>query len=124
MILILTQCFAPQLGGIETLMTGLAEALAAAGEDVAVYADGSSSERAYDRIMHAPYEIERSGGPKPYRRWRKGRAAAKRVAEGGIEGIIADSWKSVEPLPGTLSNTLIVCLAHGMELPSQPSPAK
>ena len=40
MIIITTQCFAPKIGGIESLMTGMAEALIDIGEDVMVLADG------------------------------------------------------------------------------------
>ena len=40
MIIITTQCFAPKIGGIESLMTGMAHALAEKGEEVLVLADG------------------------------------------------------------------------------------
>ena len=40
MIIITTQCFAPKIGGIESLMTGMAEAMSDAGEDLIVLADG------------------------------------------------------------------------------------
>ena len=40
MIIITTQCFAPKIGGIESLMTGMAEAMASSGKQVLVLADG------------------------------------------------------------------------------------
>ena len=40
MIIITTQCFHPQIGGIEALMTGMAEAMSEFGKDVLVVADG------------------------------------------------------------------------------------
>ena len=40
MIIITTQCFAPKIGGIESLMTGMAEAMAKNGREVMVLADG------------------------------------------------------------------------------------
>ena len=41
MIVITTQCFTPQIGGIESLMTGMAEAMSKAGKEVLVLADGN-----------------------------------------------------------------------------------
>ena len=40
MIVITTQCFYPKIGGIESLMTGMAEAMAKTGKEVLVLADG------------------------------------------------------------------------------------
>ena len=42
MIIITTQCFQPDIGGIESLMTGMAESLSDAGKDVLVLADGKN----------------------------------------------------------------------------------
>ena len=42
MIIITTQCFAPKIGGIEALMTGLAESMSSIGKDVLVLADGKT----------------------------------------------------------------------------------
>ena len=44
MIIITTQCFAPKIGGIESLMTGMAEAMANRGIEVLVLADGKTHE--------------------------------------------------------------------------------
>ena len=41
MIIITTQCFYPKIGGIEALMTGMAESLSSIGKDVLVLADGT-----------------------------------------------------------------------------------
>ena len=41
MIIITTQCFYPKIGGIEALMTGMAENLSSIGKDVLVLADGT-----------------------------------------------------------------------------------
>jgi len=42
-ILIYTQCFAPKLGGIESLMTNIATQSSKIGHSVSVLADGSKS---------------------------------------------------------------------------------
>lgn len=119
MILITTQCFPPDRGGIEILMGGLADALAAAGKDVIVFAD-RMHETASE--MSAPYTIKRYGGFKPLRRWLKARAVAKAAKSARVEGVFADSWKSIELLPKL--NVPIVVLAHGMEFPANPTSGK
>ena len=40
MIIITTQCFQPKIGGIEALMTGMAEGMANFGKDILVLTDG------------------------------------------------------------------------------------
>ena len=40
MIIITTQCFFPKIGGIESLMTGMADAISSANKDLLVLADG------------------------------------------------------------------------------------
>ncbi|MDZ4867139.1 MAG: glycosyltransferase family 4 protein [Alphaproteobacteria bacterium] len=119
MILISTQCFPPDRGGIEILMGGLADALAASGKDVAVFADDAHET---GPEIKAPYPIHRFGGFKPLRRRRKAWAIAKAVKRGGVEAIFADSWKSIERLPKL--NVAIVVLAHGMEFPPNPTSGK
>lgn len=128
MIVILTQCFPPRPGGIETLMGGLAEALTAAGQEVVVYADGSRDLGAYDAGL--PFAVKRFGGVKPLRRRSKARAAQKLVAGPrgpSISHVIADSWKSLEFVclaDAREKRPRIVCLAYGMELPVEPTAAK
>lgn len=104
MITLLTQCFPPDHGGIETLMGQFAQALHAAGHPVTVLADhirGGAPEPAW------PFPVRRFGGPRPWRRWRKARAV-------GGGPVIADSWKSLESLPARTGPVLV--LAHGNEL--------
>ncbi|MBI2802391.1 MAG: glycosyltransferase family 4 protein [Gammaproteobacteria bacterium] len=120
MILITSQNFPPDLGGIQTLMGGLAASLAAAGERVAVYADRLRANGAND--FHPPYALERFGGIRPWRRRVKARAIAKACRKHPVRGVFADSWKSVELLPAL--PVPIAVLAHGMEFPLHPSPRK
>ena len=117
MIIITTQCFPPKLGGIENLMGGLAQGLASTGKTVKVFADASSDPG------HFPgFAVTRYGGFKPLRRLRKAWDVTRAASANGVEGIFADSWKSVERL-GRVTVPVSV-LAHGMEFPASPSPSK
>lgn len=120
-IVITTQCFAPDVGGIENLMTELATALAARGHQVLVLADHPHGSRADD--SGHPFSVRRFGGPRPWRRRRKARYLNRLLQHGGVPHLIADSWKSLELLPRH-PGMRVLCLAHGMELPLAPSPRK
>ncbi len=115
--LIVTQCFYPDVGGIEGLMTALADHCALAGHPVTVLADRIRHEQAAP-AQPKPYAIARFGGPRPWRRWRKRASLAGILKDRGAEiaGIFADSWKSIEALPAGLKVPVSV-LAHGMEYP-------
>ncbi len=118
MIIITTQCFPPDRGGIEMLMGGLADALHARGEAVAVYADRAHVEA----TDHTPYTVKRFGGFNPLRRRLKAYAVVDAVRAQKVAGVFANSWKSVELLaPLAVPN---VVLAHGMEFPAAPSTRK
>jgi phosphatidyl-myo-inositol dimannoside synthase len=123
-VLIVTQCFYPDVGGIENLITALADQCALAGRTVTVIADRIRSRRATP-LPAKPYAIARFGGPRPWRRWRKRNAISAIVKERGsrIAGIFADSWKSIEALPPGLTVPVSV-LAYGMEIPPDASPSK
>lgn len=123
-VLIVTQCFYPDLGGIEGLMTALADQCALAGRTVTVIADHIRSKPATPPPAK-PYAILRFGGPRPWRRWRKRKAISAVVKGRGSQmaGIFADSWKSIEALPPGL-NVPISVLAYGMEIPPDASPSK
>jgi phosphatidylinositol alpha-1,6-mannosyltransferase len=120
LIAIATQCFAPDVGGIEILMTGLADELAASGVEVEVFAD--RIRLASGRRFLRPYAVERFGFVRPVRRFLKYRAIARLMKERRVSGIFADSWKSVEAVPQT--DAPIAVLAHGTELPLNASPGK
>jgi len=117
-ILILTQCFPPTIGGIELLMKGLADGVAARGFKVAVYADSRRDMLEEKADSQAAYSVRRFGGFKPLRRRRKARAVAAALARGGISGIFCDSWKSAEYTARAARHSAVpvVALAHGSEL--------
>ena len=113
MIIITTQCFAPQIGGIESLMTGMADAMSKSGKDVLVLADGIQNKA----DKKANYKIKRFSGWKPIRRLSKARYLEKICKNKTVETIYADSWKSVEYV--RKKNKKILVLAHGTEIPKQ-----
>ncbi|WP_299595080.1 glycosyltransferase family 4 protein [uncultured Microbulbifer sp.] len=119
MILIATQCFPPDRGGIEGLMGGLADALCAVEREVIVFADRT---RAAEVPRPCAFELHRFGGWKPWRRWRKAVAVRAACQSESVAGVFADSWKSAEKL-GALGVPLAI-LAHGMEFPARPSGGK
>ena len=114
MIIITTQCFSPQIGGIEALMTGMADSLSNIGKKVLVLADGKTP---LDSDKDKKYSIKRFDGWKPFRRIRKARYLEKICNEKDVETIFADSWKSIEYL--NKKNKKILVLAHGTEIPKQ-----
>ena len=113
MIIITTQCFAPKIGGIESLMTGMAEAMAHTGHKVLVLADG----KIQDTDSKLNYEIKRFSGWKPLRRLRKAHYLEKICKNKQVDAIYADSWKSIEYI--TKKKKKILVLAHGTEIPKQ-----
>ena len=94
MIIITTQCFYPNIGGIEALMTGMAEAIHKSGRDILVIADGKKDESDESKA----YNIKRFNGWKPIRRIKKANYISHLCNTSDIEAIYADSWKSVEYL--------------------------
>ena len=113
MIVITTQCFAPQIGGIESLMTGMAEAMSDYDKEVIVLADGKKIKDDDKK----KYKIVRFSGWKPLRRRRKARYIKELMKRNKINRIYADSWKSVEHLNGM--NCKLIALAHGTEIPKK-----
>ena len=114
MIIITTQCFYPKIGGIEALMTGMAENFSSIGKNVLVLADGTK-----DTIEdgNRKYSIKRFYGWKPLRRLKKARYIEEICKRENVEIIYADSWKSIEYL--NKKNKKIIVLAHGTEIPKQ-----
>jgi phosphatidyl-myo-inositol dimannoside synthase len=113
LIAIATQCFAPDLGGVEILMTGLADQLSQSGHEVEVFADHIRARGVAE--LNRPYPIHRFGSLRPIRRFMKRRAIARVIESHGAARIFADSWKSVAAAPA--DSAPIAVLAHGTEFP-------
>jgi len=112
MILVLTQNFFPDVGGIQVYVTQLVKALAARGERVTVYADATRGAEAFDATLDG-VTVLRFGGPRPLRRLHKAFSAHHWLAATPCQGIICDSWKSIDLQPPP--RVPVVVLAHGNE---------
>lgn len=129
-VLIATQCFPPDVGGIETLMGQLAEALAVRGHHVDVHADKARARAPVDDAAlfrsagAGAVHVRRYGGIKPLRRRIKAWTISREVASGGYKAVLCDSWKSLELLDRTAIPCPVSVLIHSMEIPNEPSPAK
>ena len=111
MYLIVTRSFPPDDGGMQNLMWGLTNALAKH-YMVKVFADQSDKSKTLDE--NVSYSVERIGGPKLIRKYRKAYLVNDFIKNNkNIQGIIADHWKSLE-----LINTKKkkICLIHSKEI--------
>jgi phosphatidylinositol alpha-1,6-mannosyltransferase len=121
MIIILTQCFPPKIGGIESLIENLSIELSKTHE-VLVLADqydkknDSDYDTKYDQNISI--NISRISGIKFFRKRKKLSELKKLLSSNKISHVIADSWKSFELTIDTLNSLSIpsICLAHGNEL--------
>ena len=110
MHLIVTRSFPPELGGMQSLMWGLARELSK-NFMIKVFADHFENHKDFDE--QASFSIERVGGIKMLRKYRKAQLINEFIKENKIEGIIADHWKSLELIK---SNKKKYCLIHSKEI--------
>jgi phosphatidylinositol alpha-1,6-mannosyltransferase len=116
MILFVTQSFLPDVGGTQQYLTGLADAFAARGHAVEVYCRKTSRSAAKAFDATRSYAIHRFGGVRIIRQLLVAAAIARRVRQGDVTAIVADSWKSLEWLDKSkFKGVLILCIAHGNE---------
>jgi len=113
-ILIYTQCFAPKLGGIESVMTNIAIQSKKIGHDVNVLADGSKSQSlSFDNQQN--FEIKRFDQIKFFRNKIKSSFANDLLKNKQFDLVFFDSWKSIEHFTNT-SKIKKICLIHGNEI--------
>ena len=110
MYLIVTRSFPPEVGGMQSLMWGLARELSKSFM-IKVFADYIENHKIFDE--QASFSIERVGGPKLLRKYRKAYLIDEFVKDSKVNGIIADHWKSLEHLK---TNKKKYCLIHGKEI--------
>ena len=110
MYLITTRSFPPELGGMQSLMWGLAKELSK-NFMIKVFSDYQENHKEFDKDIN--FSIERVGGIKFLRKIRKAQLVNEFLKENKIQGIIADHWKSLELINTTKKK---YCLIHGKEI--------
>jgi hypothetical protein len=119
MIIILTQCFPPRIGGIENLIENLSIELSKTHE-VLVLADqyNKSKDNLYDNSNKNNFIINRIGGLKFFRKRKKLLELKKYLDTKKVSCIIGDSWKSFELSIDIIQELSItsICLVHGNEI--------
>jgi len=110
MYLIVTRSFPPVIGGMQNLMWGLTNELSK-NYMLKVFADYHEDHKTFDEKIS--YSIERIGGIKFLRKYRKAQLINEFIKKNKVEGIIADHWKSLELIK---TNKKKICLIHGKEI--------
>ena len=110
MYLIVTRAFPPELGGMQSLMWGLAREMSK-NFLIKVFADYQENHKEFDEKVN--FSIERVGGFKFLRKIRKAQLIDEVSKENKINGIIGDHWKSLELLK---TDRKKYCLIHGKEI--------
>ena len=110
MYLIITRSFPPEIGGMQNLMWGLTNELSK-NFMIKVFADYYENHKIFDEQVS--FSIERVGGIKLLRKYRKAQLINESIKENKVEGIIADHWKSFELIK---TNKKKICLIHGKEI--------
>ena len=110
MYLIVTRAFPPELGGMQSLMWGLAKEMSK-NFMIKVFADYQENHKEFDKKEN--FSIERVGGIKFLRKIRKAQLINEFLKENKVQGIIADHWKSLELIK---TDKKKYCLIHGKEI--------
>ena len=115
MFLIVTRNFPPDLGGMQTLMGGLATSLVNHGP-VKVFTYEHHNSISFDKI--SSMNIERIKGIKIFRKYRKAILVNEFINENpNIRAIIVDHWKSLELIKSeNLKKIKTFCLLHSKEI--------
>ena len=110
MYLIVTRSFPPEIGGMQNLMWGLANELSK-NFMIKVFANHHDNHKDFDEQVS--FSIERVGGIKLLRKYRKAHLIKEFIKENKVQGIIADHWKSLELIK---TNKKKICLIHSKEI--------
>ncbi len=111
MYLVITRNFPPEVGGMQNLMWGLAKSLSNINM-IKVFADYHSDHEKFDENIS--FSIERVGGPKLIRKFRKSYLINNFLKKNkNVNCIISDHWKSLENIN---SITKKICLIHSKEI--------
>ena len=110
MYLIVTRSFPPEIGGMQSLMWGLTKEMSK-NYMIKVFADYHKEFENFDKKVN--FSIERVGGIKFLRKFRKAHLINEFLNKNNVDGIIADHWKSLELIK---TKKRKFCLIHGKEI--------
>ena len=110
MYLVITRSFPPEIGGMQNLMWGLTKELSKH-YMLKVFADFYDNYKDFDEKVS--FSIERVGGVKLLRKYRKAHLVNEFIKKNKINGIIADHWKSLELIK---TDKKKICLIHSKEI--------
>ena len=111
MHLIITRTFPPEVGGMQNLMYGLAKTLSK-NVMIKVFADHYPNQDDFDKKL--PFSIERVGGPKIFKKYRKANLINTYLENNKkVKAIISDHWKSLENIKTDVKK---ICLIHSKEI--------
>jgi len=110
MYLIVTRSFPPEIGGMQNLMWGLANEISK-NYMIKVFADYHQNHKIFDDQVS--FSIERVGGFKLLRKYRKAQLINEIIKKNTVEGLISDHWKSLELIK---TNKKKICLIHSKEI--------
>ena len=114
MFVIITRNFPPDIGGIQSLMEGLSNALTNH-SSVKVFADEYPDCHDYDK--NSILEIQRIGGFKIFRKFRKAYAVNEYLKNNTVKASFFDHWKSLEHVDAEyLNKNSNFCLIHSKEI--------
>ena len=114
MFVVITRNFPPDIGGMQNLMEGLSKGLTNHGP-VKIFADEYPDDKNYDQ--NSKLEIQRIGGFKIFRKFRKAYAVNEYLKNNKVRAIFFDHWKSVEHIDiQYLNKHPNFCLIHSKEI--------
>ena len=110
MYLLVTKSYPPEVGGMQNFIWDLTKELSKY-YILKVFADYHNDHKDFDEQVS--FSIERVGGIKLLRKYRKSQLINEFIKENKVDGIIADHWKSLELIK---TNKKKVCLIHSKEI--------
>jgi phosphatidyl-myo-inositol dimannoside synthase len=110
MYLIVTRSFPPDIGGMQNLMWGLTREISK-NYMIKIFADFHKNHKIFDEEVS--FSVERVGGIKLLRKYRKAQLINEFIKKNKVEGIIADHWKSLELIKTSKKK---ICLIHSKEI--------
>ena len=111
MHLVVTRSYPPEIGGMQNLMWGLTNSLSKH-DLIKVFADDHEDAKQFDKRVS--FTIERIGGPKIIKKYRKSFLVNNYLETNKkVKTVIGDHWKSLEQIK---TNVKKICLIHSKEI--------